>query len=290
MFPNEELLILYKLFLVEKLFKSIQFQFSLEINKEVEKKYRLKDFRSDHCDNFSEQVLTYKVVENSFPKKNWIRISGENFKLKDYKTGEPDYYVRFKNKVFLFESKDVVLKGGEKQSRDYSIIKEALKDKFYWVKKKNKIKSKAILQLIENIKKILDKFYSQCDIDYKSDTIKIYPILIVHDRQYEALGVNKLLIKWFDEELAKIKNDYNISNIKNITVLNIDTMLFFQETLKQRGKSRLEKLIDDYHKANLNPTYFKSFDNFMQTTFDKKNLKLPNYVRNYATKIFENEE
>ena len=107
---------MFILFLVEKLYKSIQFHFSLHVNKKVNKVDRIKDFRSIHCDYFSEQILLYKMIRNSFPKK-WIHLSGETFKSMSF-DGEPDYYLRNGNKIFLFESKDVVLKGSIKQSRN----------------------------------------------------------------------------------------------------------------------------------------------------------------------------
>ena len=123
-------IIINKLFLVERIFKSIIFEFSLDINKIVPKEHKLKDFRANYCDNFSEQKLLYKFIYNSFPNNSkYIKVDGNEFLNKKY-IGEPDYYVRFKNKVLLFESKDVILKGDEKQSRNYLTLKEALQSKF----------------------------------------------------------------------------------------------------------------------------------------------------------------
>ncbi len=95
------------LFLMEKMFKSIQFLFSLKINNELPKEYKLKNFRADHCDMFSEQTLLYKVIADCFPKK-WVHISGQDFKASGYE-GEPDYYLRFKNKIFFLKVKMVFL-------------------------------------------------------------------------------------------------------------------------------------------------------------------------------------
>ena len=131
-------IIINKLFLVERIFKSIIFEFSLDINKRVDKANKLKDFRASYCDNFSEQKLLYKFVYNSFPNNSkYVKVDGNEFLNKNY-IGEPDYYVRFKNKVILFESKDVILKGDEKQSRDYLTLKEALQSKFLKIEKDGK--------------------------------------------------------------------------------------------------------------------------------------------------------
>lgn len=209
--------ILNKLFLVEKLFKSIQFQFSLQINKEVSEKDRISDFRADHCDNFSEKTLLYNILQNSFPKKNWIHLSGDDFLANGY-SAEPDYYIRFKNKIFLFESKDVVLKGEEKQSRDYPTLKKALCEKFYKIEKNGKTEQKAVLQIVENIKRILKKYYDKCDKGYNPKNIKIYPIIVTHDRQFDSLSVNKLISKWFELELSRIKEEFENFNVQQIVV------------------------------------------------------------------------
>lgn len=294
--------ILNKLFLVEKLFKSIQFQFSLQINKEISKEHRVRDFRSDHCDNFSERTLLYNILKNLFPNKKWIKLSGDDFLANGY-SAEPDYYIRFKNKIFLFESKDVVLKGEEKQSRDYPILKKALGEKFYKIEKGDKTEQKAVLQIIENIKRVLKIYYDKCDKAYNPNNVKIYPILVIHDRQFDSFAVNELISNWFNSELAKIKDKFNISNVQQITVLNIDTMILYQETFKQRGDNRLEKLISEYHQnikfepekyrileeVNVKKmNSFRPFTNFVNEKFDKRKIKkVPSHVMKYAEELFK---
>jgi hypothetical protein len=256
---SNKFMVIFDLFMVEKLFKSIQFQFSLEINKEIPKEFRLKDFRSNHCDNFSERMLLYSILRIVFPKK-WFHQSGDMYLENGY-TAEPDYYLRFKNKMLLFESKDVVLTGEEKQSGNYFTIKEALKKKFHKVEKNNSIEKKAILQILNNIQRIHDKYYSKMDVDYDLDKVEIYPIIVVHDPQFNCLGVNRLVSKWFEEE----KENYSLGElskrIKNVTIIDIDTLLHHQERLKTRGEFRLEKLISDYHKTwEFDPRFSKSFN------------------------------
>ncbi|NLR94980.1 hypothetical protein [Flammeovirga agarivorans] len=284
--------ILFKLFLIEKLFKSIQFKFSLEINNEVEKSFKIKDFRAIHCDNFSERTLLYNVLNKSFPQnKKWINLTGDNFLEKGFQ-GEPDYYVRFKNKVFLFESKDVILKGDEKQSRNYNTIKNALKKKFYKIDNNGSIEKKAVLQIIENIKRIYANYYSICDNLSKTNQIKIYPVIITHDRQFDSLGVNALVNTWFISELEKLKSELPLSNIQQITIINIDTFISYQDTFFQRGVNRLEKYIDEYHYLNTNDDKIKqfySFSSFINEAFDKKNTpKAPKEIFEITKLLFTN--
>jgi hypothetical protein len=296
--------VINELFLIEKMFKSIQFLFSLKINSELpEKGNRRKDFRGEYCDNFSEQEVMYQSIKNSFPTK-WIHKPGIEFQRKEYK-GSPDYFLRFKNKIFLFESKDVFLTGDVKQSRNYKTLSKALKEKFYKIENSDgKLEEKkAILQLIENIKRIKTKYYEKIDMDYNEDVVRIYPILVTHDRQFDCLGVNKLLQKWFIEELKLIKNDIDIRNVFPLTVMNIDVLILYQEAFKNRSKIRLENLIEDYHKYTfvLTKNYKSkseleqkinnsliSFSVFVEQEIEKAGVKkFPSIVFDYAKQLFE---
>lgn len=238
--------IISTLFLVEKLFKSLQFQFSLSINNQVPKESIIKDFRSRHCDNFSERTLLYKTIERCFPKNGFKLISGDDFVSENY-SAEPDYYVRFKNKIFLFESKDVILTGEQKQSHQYSTLCAALKKKFYKIDHPKKTEPKAILQLINNVVRVYQKYYDKLDSNYDPKSIVIYPIIVTHDRQFDAPGINKIVAKWFREELKASKIEINFTNVKDPTIINIDTLLMNQKVFKSRGRYRLEKYLVDFH-------------------------------------------
>jgi len=290
--------IIYNLFLVEKLFKSVQFSFSLDVNKRVDKEYKLKDFRSDHCDKFSEQILVYKFIEKSFPKK-WVHVPGEEFKSYGY-DGEPDYYLRNKNKVFLFESKDVVLKGIEKQSRNFNVLSEAIKSKFYKTEKEGKIQKKAILQLLENIDRVHNKYYDKVDDDYDITKLRVYPVLIVHDRQFESLAVNHLVNSWFLTELGNWKEKWKFKEIHGLVVINIDKFILHQDSFKTR-KVLFEKLIEEYFEKNEIKNIkarnhsdfeqkaldcFKSFSTFIDIELDSNGLKrMPDITEDYINNL-----
>lgn len=282
----ETFIVVSKLFLVERIFKSVIFEFSLKINKQIEEKYKIKDFRSIYCDYFSEQILLYNALKNCFPSNyKWIKHSGEDFKKLGY-SSEPDYYVRFKNKVIIFESKDVILKGDEKQSRDYSILSKCLKEKFLKVEKNNIISKKAILQIIENIKRVFNLFYNKIDTNYKIEYVNIYPILVVHDRQFDTPELNRLINIWFKKEIESNFNNKEQAKIKKLVIINIDTLILYQEHFKKRGEFGMEILINDYfdfikpkscrsikefERHYLNTSI--SFSLFVARKFDRTNFK-----------------
>ncbi|MDW8852984.1 hypothetical protein SD960_22985 [Flavobacterium sp. MMLR14_040] len=288
-------IILSKLFLVERIFKSVVFEFSLKINGSLPKELRIKDFRSIYCDHFSEQVLLYNTLDKCFPGSNkWIKFKGEDFKKNGY-SAEPDYYVRFKNKIFLFESKDVILRGEVKQSRDFSILSESLKEKFL----KHDIQKKAILQIIENVKRLFNIYYEKIDNKYKVEFLNIFPILVVHDRQFDTPELNRLINIWFKNELRKNFSAKEIFKINDLVIINIDTLILYQEHFRKRGEYGLEIMINKYFEF-IRPTIIKSKEEFRQKylntsisfslfvarKFDQTNFKnQPSYIENYIQKL-----
>lgn len=294
---DEKFIIINKVFLVERIFKSVIFEFSLKVNEGVETEKKIKDFRSLYCDFFSEQILLYNITNNCFPKKI-VRFAGENFKNQGY-SSEPDFYVRIKNKILLFESKDVILKGEEKLSRDYEILSSGLKDKFLKVEKDGKISKKAILQLIENVERIVNKFYTKIDIDYNNEHLMIYPILVIHDRQFDAPNINRILNTWFKEELRNKFENSQIEKVKDLVVINIDTLILYQEHFKKRGLYGLEMIIDKYIESTkyergrtvkeVEANYLNtsiSFSNFCAKYFDNDmSSQIPCFIDNYIKKF-----
>lgn len=237
--------IIYGYFLLELIYKGVYFKLN-ELNAKLPKNEQIRGFRSFYCDYFSEQTLLYNVLKDVYSKK-YIQMPGDYIKNEFGIVAEPDYYIRNGNKIFLFESKDILIPSGTKVSNDYQDISNELKKRLYFEEKSNgKIDNKAVLQLLNNIKKILSRTaeWDQC---YKEKNIRIYPIIILHDNIYNCPGINDLVNIWFEEELEKMKDEYDISRIENITIINIDVFIVYKDLL-QKPESSLDKLISSYHK------------------------------------------
>lgn len=160
---------------------------------------------------------------------------------------EPDYYIRNGNKIFLFESKDILIPSETKVSNDYENISSELKKRLYYEEKRNGgIDNKAVLQLLNNTQKILRKT-AEWDQGYKEKNIRIYPIIILHDNIYNCPGINDLVRMWFEEELEKMREEYDVSRIENITIINIDVFIVYKDLL-QKSEGSLDKMISSYHK------------------------------------------
>jgi hypothetical protein len=226
---------------MEKIFQSLYFTLN-KINSSLPKSQKIKDFRSFYGDEFSEQALVYKVLDKCFPKK-FIKLTGEEMRTLGV-VGEPDYYIRRKNKIFLFEAKDTLLNAKVKHSSDFKILEGALIEKFY---RNKKGKPKAVLQLIENIRTILEGNFS-ADSEIKIDKVLIFPILLVHYPQYNTVGLNRIVNMWFKEELEKLALEgFDVSRVKNLIIIDLDTFILHQEILLSRQpKVLIDKALESY--------------------------------------------
>ena len=249
--------IIFPLFVIEKLYNGLYFKLK-EINDSLSNKEKVKNLRSEITYQFSEKRLLYQLIERSFGNK-YVQKSGQEIDLSGV-DGFVDYYIRNGNKVFLFESKDILINAEIKQSYDFGRIEQELKKKLYFEEKNNKKVPKAILQIINSIKTLLDGQFS-LDEKYKPNSLKIYPIIILHNRQLEILGINQLIKSWFIEELKLLADEsYNIDKIKDIIIMNIDSFIIFSDRIKSK-EINLTETIDNY----LNYTD--------QASFDKKKFK-----------------
>lgn len=230
---------IYDLFIAEKIYNGLHFVLS-GINSSLPDSEQIKSFRGELGYNFSENFLFYSVIER-ITQLRYKGFSGQflHEKYKDKLPSEPDYYLRNGKHIFLFENKDVLLKADVKISYDFKQIKEELAKKFYGGK------STAVRQLIGNIKKVLNLEFP-FDKDYKVKNVNVYPIIVTHYRMYDTSGINYLVNTWFMDELQKLSIEgLNIENIRPITIINIDTLIIFNDLFRDK-KLSLSDLIDKY--------------------------------------------
>ncbi|MFN8300675.1 MAG: hypothetical protein U0T75_16350 [Chitinophagales bacterium] len=120
----------------------------VEFNGKVIKSYL--DFKNIYSTEFSENELFYSVMNYAFEKSDYIRFNGTQMKAA-LKEGEPDYYMRDKSKIYLFEFKDVLLEAKAKHSHKYEDIVAEISKKL--VKNQNE-SPKGISQLVNVIERL----------------------------------------------------------------------------------------------------------------------------------------
>jgi hypothetical protein len=237
--------IIFGLFVLEKIHKGLFFKLD-ELNRLIPINERIiKNFRSFYCDEFSEKYLLYTLLESIY-KGRYIKFSGSKIKELGL-DAEPDYYVRKGNYLFLFESKDILINATIKPSYDFNLYEKEFKKKLYFDDSNGRIVNKAVLQLINNIKRTLSKGFP-FDLNYKISSLYIYPIIVLHDHQFNVSGLNVLVNEWFINELGKLKEEgYNIARVQPLVIIDIDTLISQQDLFQERT-IKLEVILDEYFK------------------------------------------
>lgn len=231
--------IISELFAVERIFKGLYFNLKA-VNETLPKGEKIKDFRFLYTFHFSEKHALYEILRKTFPKRH-VSFSGEELEAKGI-AGAPDYYVRNNNKLFIFESKDSLINASLKESGDYSLLEPDIKKKFYV----DDEGAKAIIQQLNFIKKIYNDDFRKIDEAYKTEKLRIYPIIIIHDRQLDVAGFNKILNYWFSIEMKKNENQIPFDRVHPITVIDISTLILTHELFMDR-RLIFEEAIEQYH-------------------------------------------
>lgn len=220
-------------FLVDKLYQGIQFDFARVLikNNAVYGKKKIKstvDFMGIYGDVFSENGLFYSIMNYAFEKSKYIRFTGDEMKsiIGD---GEPDYYMRDKAKVYLFEFKNVFLGANIKHSKDYEIIKDEVFKKL--VKNQNG-SPKGVTQLVNVIEKIRNGEFNKFD-DYDFDKTIVYPVIVYVDFSFNLGGINFLLNKEFRKQIEE-KKISSQGNIKNLVLIDLDSFIKFQDLFRDK--------------------------------------------------------
>jgi hypothetical protein len=229
--------VIHPLFISDKIYKGLYFLLNQLNSKEPSV---IKSFRSWYTTNFTEGVCLQEIIKYSIETFD-VRFFDDELKVKKV-VGPPDCYLRQKNNIFLIENKDILINAAIKDSYDF----EALINEFKRKLLNENGRPVGIGQIVNNIRKLISKENS-FDDQFDSGKDSIYPILIVHDIMYDVIGLNNILNTFFDQELAKLKAEgLNISNIKPLVLVNIDTLIQISDLLKDK-KTSFDKVLDRYY-------------------------------------------
>lgn len=250
------------LFVLELIGNGLYFKFK-HINDKLPKEKKVKDLYGLKTYDFSEKYILHNVLKEYFGNRYFQKNGDE---LDAQYDGAPDYYVRNGKKIFLFESKDILINAMAKQSSDFREIEKELFIKLY---KNEEGKPKAVLQIINNIRKIFSKKL-EFDSNYNPKNIIVFPILVLHYRIFNTAGLNKWINFLFQEELDKLeKEGFNISNVKPLILIDIDTLIFHKEVFAGR-KLAFEEVLnefgDDYINFTIKGRKYKSEEDVIQAS------------------------
>ncbi|MGN7886439.1 hypothetical protein [Dyadobacter sp. 22481] len=238
--------IVHDKFLFDKLYMGLFF--GLNSTYKNKKLNFLNDFMGYFGESFFEQHLCYKILENTL-SGNAIRLSGLDIKYKRQQTGnkrdgEPDYYIRNWDNIFLFEIKNNLIRSSIKYSFDFENIESHLKTRFIYDPKGKK--DGIVKQISNNIDLILSGDLDYDDISQPARNW-IYPVAILPEETYSSYGLNFLANTWFRDELDGRAGDNNdkYRKVKPLVIITIDTLLIANHLIKQK-KGTMKQLLDGY--------------------------------------------
>lgn len=265
-------------FVLDKFTKSIKFLLKDCFNKKHNLKSTDRTFFNFYNKDYSEDYLMKNVLNNIFAKKYFIK-----HEILDTNESEPDYYIRHGKDIYIIEYKDVLIAKDIKISGDINKITKALEGKFLTNPSNGKrIGIGQIITHIESISK--NNFIYDKEIE-KDKSYNIYPILLLSDRTLEIPGINRMLNNWF---IDKLDIDNKHLNIKNLTVIDLDTLIFFEQFLTSKDKN-LKNLLDQ-HIAKINMSikgYGKTPREIEINTLKKITKKLAPFSSRFDSRMFD---
>lgn len=197
------------------------------------------NLRSFLGEEFSERFLFYSLMKKCFGL-NYVNYSGEGLE-KAIGKGMPDYYLRRRNRIFVFECKDVQMAAKKKLSGDYETIKKAIFEKYV---ANSKGHAKGIGQLANVIVEKLPSILNEVD-KWASNGVKfIYPVIVYFDDCFDVEGPSYLLNKEFQRIISekKVTADYEV---KDVVMVNIEQLMRL-ENFFAAEKLDLAYLINSY--------------------------------------------
>jgi hypothetical protein len=243
-------------FIVDKFYKSVRFILKNSFNRKNNLPDKDRTFFSFFNTKFSEEFLMKDVLDRLFNKKYFVKKKDNK-----NKSNEPDYYLRHNKRIYLFESKDVLIKREIKSSGDIEKILNVLKEKFLIT---NKGVSIGIGQLVNSIYQIVENNFEFDDFANQKNKFIIYPILLVNDRILEIPGINYILNQWYLKSIKdKVKDKFDINYIKPLTIIDIDTIIFGLDYFSKNDKIFREFI--DIHLKEMNTIkkpYGKTIEGF----------------------------
>jgi len=236
--------VLYLNFFVDKLYHGFLFDFVSVLRRCGHASFDYGRLKTDMGNKFSEIFLFYTVMQRCFQCYGDFRKTGTELK-RLLEKGEPDYYIRKTNEIFLFEFKDANLNANIKYSGNASAIKNELIKKFELTTHHgDQPQNKLVNQLKNSIVDILSSKYQHKLIDtFDPDKVIIYPIFVFTDVIMESDGVNFFL----KERLNNLIQSYNLpkNRIKDLVIINLDTLILYQDLFRQ-NRIDFSDCINDY--------------------------------------------
>ena len=235
--------IIYNLpILCERLYNSLFFDF---------KEFYKGDFFSYYNKEFIEHFLFQrtmllcigKTVSAFSPSKNEI----ESFEPVKEVSNAPDFYIRERDSIILFECKGIKINGSIKDRADVDEFMNILKTKLllsaqnidHTRQQKSKSELVGISQLVRSIEVIEDYEFEQDD--NIPSAVSYYPVIVFEDPKLAQIGMMGLLNKWYRQHLQEHGLVEQVCN--PVIAMSISTLYLFADKFRIFG---FQKIFDEF--------------------------------------------
>lgn len=263
--------------------------------------FDLKEFWStgDYFQFYNTKVVEHYIFQHAildclgtkstyfYPGNDEILMTEEISELPN----QPDFYIREKDAIIIFECKGVKLAGSLKDKADVDDLMEVLKNKLYLSveninperKKKGKRSLVGVTQLVKQINLIEDDCISW-DNQIPDDVV-YYPVLVLEDPKLSQIGLSGIINNWY---YPLIKKELSEAMCHPITIISIDILFLYSETFKRFG---FQTLLDRYFKnyVKYSPSGidwqiapFADFNSYM-----RENYSISPSKKNFAVRLID---
>ena len=268
--------------LTDRIYSSLYFDFK-NISKQLNENH--PDIGNLFTSEFVEKTLFVSQMK-SCTSLDIIDSLDENelkkrYKIKNGELGYPDYYIKTRDSVILFECKDIRINAWIKEQRDFTIIEEELRNKLvcktYQIDYKNhchkpiapkRIGCGQLAGHVANIRNGVFPWDSPL-----SREVKIYSVLVIADNRLLVDGLTSILQRWYLECLCK--EGLNIIKENPLILMSPLTLIKYS---KRFSKDGFLKYFNDYY----NSIYIPSMDTLSAIN---KQISFDDYMSQYPYKL-----
>ena len=163
----------------------------------------------------------------------------------------PDFYIREKDSIILFECKGIKINGSIRDKADMDEFINVLKTKLLLSaqnidptrKTKSKTELVGISQLVNSIEAIEDYEFEEDD-KIPSD-VSYYPVIVFEDSKLAQIGMMGLLNKWYRQYLLERGLTEQVCN--PVIAMSVSTLYLFSDKFRIFG---FQKIFDEFISTN----------------------------------------
>lgn len=209
-----EYFILDNAFFIKKIYRGLFFD--LYRQTALKKKYSLDIYMSNIASEVLEKRCFRGIIDNLTINKHEIKYYDDNT------DSLPDLYYRYNKKIALIEYKGYTFPIDIPENPSYDTIKKYMDMKFV---KNEGGKNKGVLQLSNNISKLINGDYKFDENVMLDKSLTIYPVICHNDFYFSLPGLSDYLNNVFKENLPT--NIPAKTIIKDVIVVNNDMLFNF---------------------------------------------------------------